>query len=203
MANWVEKYGGRRVDLLDLQEGDIQIRIIAHCLAMKCRYSGDVRAFYSVAQHCCLVAGWVSAQPGATYVDAFQALLHDAAEAYLVDIPAPVKGEREFRGMVRLESRIQRQIYEHYGVPAEKSQWLRYADPAICIDEAEALMASGGAGWGVRAHFNPLGLEVVPWSWEIAERRYLRMFRCYSNAAWEYTRKQGGERREEICDSPQ
>ncbi len=194
MADWVEKYGGQRVDLLSLQEGDIQAEIIAHCLAMKCRYNGDVREFYSVAQHCCLVAEWVSGQGGATPVDVFQALLHDAAEAYLVDIPAPVKCEPEFRPLVQLERRIQRQIYQHYGVPVEESQWLRYADKAICIDEAEALMESGGAGWGVRAVHGRLRVRpITPWSWRSAEHAYLQSFRYCSSQAWEQTRKEKGE----------
>lgn len=203
MADWVEKYGGQRVDLLNIQEGDIQSEIIAHCLAMKCRYSGDVREYYSVAQHCVLVAEWVSRQEGATPVDVFQALLHDAAEAYLVDIPMPVKPAREFQPLVRLEKRIQRQIYQHYGVPVEESRWLRYADKAICIDEAEALMASAGVGWWVRQHFEPLGMQIVPFGWRQAEGLYLMDFRACSIRAWEQKRKEKGEDHEKSRDTSQ
>lgn len=59
------------------------IEDIAHALSMQCRFSGHLPKFYSVSQHsvsCSLIAG-----------NQLEALLHDASEAYLLDIPSPIK----------------------------------------------------------------------------------------------------------------
>src|SRR5574343_449470 len=59
-----------RIDVIDIED-------IAHGLAYQCRFNGQTRAFYSVAQHSLMVMALV---PPA---ERFAALLHDAAEAYL------------------------------------------------------------------------------------------------------------------------
>ena len=61
---------------------------IARALSMTCRYTGHVPRFYSVAEHSVLVSDQLdSLWAGERLV----ALLHDAAEAYLHDLPTPIK----------------------------------------------------------------------------------------------------------------
>jgi 5'-deoxynucleotidase YfbR-like HD superfamily hydrolase len=64
---------------------DIDIEDIAHGLAYTCRFNGQTTAFYSVAQHSLMVADLV---PNELKLDA---LMHDAAEAYLGDVVKPLK----------------------------------------------------------------------------------------------------------------
>lgn len=72
---------------------------IAHSLSMQCRFNGHTRHFYSVAQHCYLVADLVPAE------HQLAALLHDATEAYVGDLVRPLKqGMREFYECQNLES---------------------------------------------------------------------------------------------------
>jgi hypothetical protein len=68
----------------------IDARDIAHHLGMTVRYGGGVRRFYSVAEHCVFVADLLAYQ-GKSREIIKAGLLHDAAEAYLGDIIAPLK----------------------------------------------------------------------------------------------------------------
>src|ERR1700734_2059257 len=60
------------------------IEDIAHGLANICRYSGQCNRFYSVAEHSVLVSEIAVGFE-------LEALMHDAAEAFLGDITRPLK----------------------------------------------------------------------------------------------------------------
>lgn len=78
---------GAYFDLLDPWGSEFTIEDVAHGLAHTCRYAGQCREFYSVAEHSINVAD-VS--------DGFEieALLHDAAEAFIGDVTRPLKRRR-------------------------------------------------------------------------------------------------------------
>ncbi len=80
----IRTYRGINFDLLEPTVDMIDIRDIAHGLANKCRFSGFTREYYSVAQHSIHVSQRCLEYP-------MHGLLHDAAEAYLTDLPTPVK----------------------------------------------------------------------------------------------------------------
>ena len=69
---------------------------------------------YTVAQHSVFVATLV-AKAGGTRADIGCALLHDAAEAYVMDMPSPIKSR--MAGYKEIEDRVQRVINAKYGVP--------------------------------------------------------------------------------------
>lgn len=85
---YIELSSGRRWYVGDPDPADVCIEDIAHALSNLCRFGGHSRVFYSVAQHSvlCAQAAWGL---GADAV--FNVLMHDASEAYLVDLPRPVK----------------------------------------------------------------------------------------------------------------
>ena len=74
---------GRLFDFLDPHGSDFSIEDIAHGLAHVCRYAGQCRAFFSVAEHSIIVSDLVTEF-------AYEALLHDAAEAFIGDITRPL-----------------------------------------------------------------------------------------------------------------
>jgi hypothetical protein len=83
-------FSGRGFDPLNPWARDVHLEDIAHALSNTCRFGGHSPKFYSVAQHAVMVACLVldaSRRPDW----ALLALHHDSAEAYLGDIPRPIK----------------------------------------------------------------------------------------------------------------
>jgi len=140
-----EVYTGRRVDLLNMQEDDIDIIDIAHALSLQCRYNGHCKTFYSVGLHSISVC-LILRQLGASRATEFAGLLHDAAEAYLSDLPRPLK--TRLPNYVEAERRLQGIIYRKYlGDRTWDAAQVKTVDDACCKSEAQHLMKSGGAGW--------------------------------------------------------
>ena len=89
-GDWMQTCSGARFWFLDPQPEEIVFDDIAVGLANLCRYTGQVRSFYSVAQHSVFVSELVQALGGEPKLQR-AALLHDASEAYLSDLPRPLK----------------------------------------------------------------------------------------------------------------
>lgn len=82
---------GHYFDFLDPKPDTIEIEDIAWGLANTCRFGGQSLEFYSVAQHS-VMASFFIAPEGQRAADLRrEALMHDAAEAYIGDIPKPLK----------------------------------------------------------------------------------------------------------------
>lgn len=88
--NWIETYSGKKFCIDALDEKNIDIADIAHALANTCRYGGHCKYFYSVAQHAVLTSV-LCKDAGCSVWDRFAALHHDDVEAYLADMPRPIK----------------------------------------------------------------------------------------------------------------
>jgi hypothetical protein len=133
----------------------VDIRDIAHHLAHTCRYSGAVRKFYSVAEHSVLVADLAChLAPDRASALRLPALLHDAAEAYLADLPAPAKGAlRAAAGGISsydiLSTGIDSAVSLKYGFPLAyfDQDEIRIADLWALRIEAADLLPSGGKHW--------------------------------------------------------
>jgi hypothetical protein len=72
------------IHLLNPSEDEIFIEDIANSLAKQCRYNGNIQEHYSVAEHSVWLSYMVEEHQ-------FEALMHDAAEAYISDIARPVQ----------------------------------------------------------------------------------------------------------------
>jgi 5'-deoxynucleotidase YfbR-like HD superfamily hydrolase len=104
-------YPGRLVDIWDLKKEDADVEAIAHALSNLCRYGGHIEEFYSVAEHSVRVASYVIMRKPEW---ALEALLHDAAEAFLVDVPRPIKYElSDYR---RIEKQVEDQLMPMLGL---------------------------------------------------------------------------------------
>jgi hypothetical protein len=141
-GNWFQTVSGRRFYVLDIRPEDIVIEDIAHALAMKCRFGGHCSAFFSVAEHSVAVSRMCGRE------DALAGLLHDAAEAYTADLPAPVKRMPEFVAFTELERRVMAAIFERFGVALPLPAAVHAADREALGIEAVCLMnAEADPGW--------------------------------------------------------
>lgn len=135
---------------------------IAHALGMLVRYNGHVSRFYSVAEHSLLVAGLMAELK---LGDPFEGLMHDAAEAYLRDIPAPWK--QFLPDSIAVEDRLDKQIRETFKLPAEKSAGCNKADKLALFIEAYYLMPNQGSDYTDILGVRPEALALVKDHWKV------------------------------------
>lgn len=161
-------FTGRLVDPMNLQPSDIDIWDIAHSLSLKCRYNGHCFVFFSVGEHSVLLSKAVP--PRLARV----ALLHDAAEAYVCDLPRPIK--ELLPAYVEAEHRILERILLWFDVDSDLLDELKPYDHRICVDEMEALMPEL-PGYDPRERIGePLGVKVGCWSPVVARKRFFRRY---------------------------
>jgi uncharacterized protein len=90
MKYWIETYTGKVFDYENIKENKVDIRDIAHALSNMCRFNGHCSQFYSVAEHSILVSEEIERVYNDTELS-LKALLHDATETYMPDVPRPLK----------------------------------------------------------------------------------------------------------------
>lgn len=167
-GDWIQTYTGRQFWPLDPRPDEIHIEDIAHALSLQCRFTGHCREFYSVAQHSVLVSA-----KSPTYFRLW-GLLHDAAEAYLVDLARPVKRAPGFLAFRDAEAKLIRAITERFSLsPDHIPAPVREVDRSMCQTEAMQLMGPLLPGWETAAPFSD---EIDPWQPQIAERIFLAQF---------------------------
>ena len=164
-GDWMQKFTGRRFYPLDPRPEDIDPVDIAHALSLLCRYGGHVDRHLSVAEHCVLMSEVVPPE------HALAALLHDATEAYVVDVPRPLK--RYLTGYREIEARVWWAICVRFGLDLELPASVHEADDRIVLTERDELMSHAERrAWGPD-RLEPLPVVVSGWSPKEAEVRYL------------------------------
>lgn len=170
IGGWGCTATGRRYWPEDPRAGDFDIADIAHSLAHQCRYGGHCREFYSVAQHSVLVS--LHCDPA----DALWGLLHDASEAYLVDLPRPVKSAPCMAGYYAIEGAFMAAIAEQFGLPHGMPDSVKRADEALLAAEARDLMPEESVrDWWLPVP-PPFGLYIAPLSPAEAREQFLARF---------------------------
>lgn len=142
-SDWIMTASGRPFWPLEPRLEDIAIEDIAHHLSNLCRFTGAVRLFYSVAQH----SVEVSLAMAPHLVTArhrslgLYGLLHDGSEAYLMDVPRPLKHDSQFAAYRAAEARLQRVIYAAFGLdPDDEPAELKLVDRRMLRTEQRDLM---------------------------------------------------------------
>ena len=134
MSGWIRTFTGRKVEPLNLRVSDVDIRDIAHALSNQCRFTGHVREFYSVAQHSVQVSHLCPQNLKLC------GLLHDASEAYLIDLARPVKHAPQMAFFREAEDCIQRVIASKFKIPYPFPQPVHLADNVALVTEARDFM---------------------------------------------------------------
>ncbi len=167
-AAWIQTHSGRRFNPTNPNPDAIVIQDIAHALSMQCRFSGHCKKFYSVAQHSVLVSYICDSQ------DALWGLLHDASEAYLVDVPRPLKRSGKFGAYIEFESKMQEAICRRFALPFQEPASVKKADTKLLATEARDLMSPLHSDWDQPVE--PLPFLIEPWDHQKAKDMFMKRF---------------------------
>lgn len=153
--DYTQTYCGHRFYPRAPERLQVSILDIAHALSQIPRFGGHAPPSYTVARHSLLVADLVQKEYRA------EALFHDAAEAYLGDVPTPIKVcLPDYRRMyTRLEEHIVESL-RRIGIP------LRYPWPfEVLLADREALAIDLPLLMG--------GGKAETWSFAYTRRKFL------------------------------
>lgn len=156
---------GRIIDLINPHSDSIDVIDIAHGLSQLSRYGGHALHFYSVAQHCCMVADLVPAE------DRLAALLHAAPSAYLGEVIRPV--QQLLPQYTTLERSVWFAICDHFGIDIALPDSVEAAKQIAMATERMDLLHERTPKWGCLEGVQPLDGPLYPWSPEEARVRYL------------------------------
>lgn len=107
-------HGNRLIDFTNPQNSDIHIDDIIHHLSMIPRFGGKLNVHYSVLDHSVFAATIAKTFMKVDDSTTFAVLMHDAQEAYLGDVPTPLKNllphykaiEHAFEAVIRTKFKI-------------------------------------------------------------------------------------------------
>ncbi|RKP48438.1 metal-dependent phosphohydrolase [Trinickia fusca] len=147
-------FSGGLYNLLEPELSQISILDIAHSLSNLCRFGGHSRVFYSVAQHSVLVSMSVRSDLQ------FDALLHDAAEALVGDVPKPLK--MLLPDYQVIERRVESALFARFGITYPLAGEIKIADKRVLHTELRDLTFNEPANWDELRDFTPLPERIVP-----------------------------------------
>lgn len=158
--NCIRTFTGKPIDVFNLTIDDICIEDIAHALSNECRWGGHCKEFYSVAQHS------IFTSKCATQPNKLAALLHDASEAYLRDIPRPIK--HRLPDYKKLEHYVQDIIAQKFGFEYPFNEEIKKWDD-----------------YALRQEWSDIVLKdkLICKSPTVAEKEFLQLFKTLTNGS--------------------
>lgn len=172
--NWIELHSGKKFNPASFSGFNVKLDDIFVVLPRLCRYNGHTKRFYSVAEHCILMAEYVAKQSWATPRDVLVALHHDDAEYVLSDLVRPIKQDMpEFKIMEQLVEKV---VFGALGLPTTLPNWLHTLDLQILVDERKHVINPSSNTWAIDGQ---PGLGVKPWKF---------MWRFESYVRWRFKR---------------
>ncbi len=149
--SWIQTHSGKQFFPLAPRPEDVCIDDIAHALSQKVRFTGHCSRLYTVGQHSLLVS---EALPSSFKL---AGLLHDATEAYLPDVAAPIKGHvrietpEGLKTFAEVENRLADVIFEALGLSSIRalidSPEIKRADLTVLATEVSILMGDPPDDW--------------------------------------------------------
>lgn len=171
----IQLYSGTIFDPLAPDPQLIEVEDIAHSLALQCRFSGHTFKFYSVAEHSVRVSHCFDDPHLALW-----GLLHDASEAYLVDVPSPLKNHKTFgSGYRAAERRLMRAVAVRFNLSWPMPDEVKKVDRRLLVTERRDLLSRVGSReerdlWTPWLTAEPLLGVISPWSSTLAKIRFLK-----------------------------
>lgn len=166
--SWIYTNSGKHFNFLSPSADAVCIEDIACALSNICRFTGHLEEFYSVAQHSVHCSHLVPAE------FAFEALMHDACEAYCNDISAPLKGLLpDYRG---IETNVDRVIRQKYALPDQLSSVVKYVDLIMLATERRDFDLDDGTVWPILEGIEPADFIIAPLNPRQARVMFLQRF---------------------------
>lgn len=150
-------HSGILFDVFNPRLEDIGEEDIAHGLSHLCRFGGHSPKFYSVAQHSVL-----GSQEEGTPLEQMEFLFHDGSEAFLIDLPRPIK--RQIPEYRNIENKLLELIFKRFNLRFPLSERVHEIDNKLVRFEYDKFFVN------VDENFEF-------WTPEEAKRRFLARFK--------------------------
>ena len=167
MNNAILLESGKFYSYLNPETNDWTIEDIALSLSNLCRYSGQVQKFYSIAQHSYLVSYAVD------QAYALDGLLHDGIEAFMVDIPTPLKVL--LPDYKALEKQHEAELFKRFGLEFPMNLAVHKADRELLCAEVRDMKAPN-AHWDFCATDVSHIPHIDPWTPYMARKMFLKRY---------------------------
>ena len=152
----------------------LDIGDIARALANQCRFGGHCRVFYSVAQHSVIVSELVE-QRGGGVEDVFAALMHDASEAYLGDMPHPLKHRSPLGAAFKAaEDHLEEVLRARFRIKPDVPE-IKRVDRALLATERR-IFSGENWHWPELDGVEPLDIDVQAWPPAEAARAFAERY---------------------------
>jgi len=182
-SKMMSTFSGNYVDPRNLSPDEIDIRDIAHGLSNLCRFAGQCKVFYSVAEHSFL-ASWAVWEKTKDKELALTALLHDAPEAYIGDLVRCVKvGLPDYQTMedkiwevICLKFRLNIAIAAFPHLPGS----VKEADYRMLVTERRILISDKSAVWDLEEQYQPYDMSIKGLTPAKAKELFLDAFESFS-----------------------
>jgi len=166
-GNDIRTFTGTYIDPLNPSPAQICIEDIAHALSFIPRFGGHTQVFYSVAQHSLYVSDLIRRHHPDDFLLQLQGLMHDAAEAYLMDLPSPIKHHMPL--YIHNEQKVMRAICRRFSMEFPFSEEVKRFDQQALEFEFANLMRKGS------------GIVMVPARMKSIEQSFIARFDALVN----------------------
>ena len=162
-------FSGRDYLPTQMVPADVHIEDVAHALSLICRFGGHTEVHYSVAQHSLLVVRILDGL-GAPREAMLCGLMHDAHEAYVGDVPTPIKALLGAT-WAEVEHQAEVAVLAAYGLERAMTDWhelIRHADRIALATERRDLMcfdAGRNRPWTLLTGVEPHPLPATEGGW--------------------------------------
>lgn len=170
VGDWIQTFTGKQIFPLDPRPNVYDILDVAAALSKLTRYNGHCLKFYSVAEHCVLMYLHAYDVLGVRDLRVLRAILmHDASEAYLIDVPRPIKPS--LGGYIEIEANLMMAIAARFDFAWPLPEIVKELDTRILNDEMRQAMAPPPSPW--RHGGEPINVKLRFWNPDQAMSEFL------------------------------